>query len=190
MLELKGWGAKSVDFLFAQLEARRAVPFDRFLVALSIPDVGPQTARQLSQHFAKLDDLRAADEEELTSIDGLGPEVVESLRGWFGSERNAAMLERLFAGGVVVQEGVPVATDGAFSGKTVVFTGSLEGMTRAEAKERIRSMGGRVVSSVSQKVDYVVAGEAAGSKRTKAEKLGLDIIDEQAFLEILDSGDL
>ncbi len=185
LLELKGWGEKSVERLFAQLEERREVAFERFLVALSIPDVGPQTARLIGQNYATLSELQQASEEDLCSMDGMGPEVALSLLSWLGSARNVQMLERLEAGGVRIIAAAPAPTEGAFAGKTVVFTGSLEQMTRAEAKQAIENHGGRVASSVSAKTDFLIVGGKPGSKARKAEELGVSVMLEPEFLEIL-----
>ncbi len=185
LAELERWGQKSIDNLMGQIVERRRVPFDRFLAALAIPDVGPATARLLATHFPSLDELRVADEEELERIDGIGPELARDVRAWFGQEQSIALLERLFAGGVEVvhTEGGGEAS-GSFAGKSVVFTGTLERMTRAEAKRLVERLGGRVASAVSSKIDFLVAGEKAGSKRKKAEELGVTVLDEQQFLEL------
>ncbi len=182
---LRGWGKKSVDYLFEQLEARRPIALERFLVSLSIPDVGPQTARLLSQNLQTLEAVKTASEEELLHINGLGPEVVAGLKTWFADERNVALLARLAAGGVEVQAGKPVDSDGVFSDKTVVLTGTLESMTRAEAKQQVENHGGRVASSVSAKTDYLIVGGKPGSKARKAEELGVSVMLEPEFLERL-----
>jgi DNA ligase (NAD+) len=187
LIELKGWGEKSVEKLFTQLEERRRLPFARFLAGLSIPQVGPQTARLLAGNFANLDELRGADEESLCAIDQLGPDVVEGLLNWFKTERNQALLERLRTGGVTPIASEPTASEGAFGGKTVVFTGSLEGMTRAEAKQAIETQGGRVASSVSARTDFLIVGGKPGSKARKAKDLGVCVMLEPEFLDRLGS---
>jgi DNA ligase (NAD+) len=184
LLELERWGAKSVDNLLAQIEERRHVPFDRFLVALAIPDVGPATARLLAGHFASLEDLIAADEEALTHLDGIGPEVAASIQEWFAAEAHAAMMARMFEGGVSLAYPERGGSGGALSDQTVVLTGTLTRMTRAEAKRLVEDLGGRVTSSVSAKTDLVVAGEKAGSKLKKAKELGVRVLAEEEFLAL------
>ncbi|MDF1798429.1 MAG: NAD-dependent DNA ligase LigA [Planctomycetota bacterium] len=306
LVELERWGQKSVDNLFAQIEERRRVPFDRFLVALGIPEVGPATAKLLAQRFATYEALlevvlqdadkpllaeategelgdgatgpavgsgaagdaadaevagagvgqadlfadrfdgpeaesgvgeprlpgaadeldaapaakqpgggaadadaaasepRAADEAperkpakkprkkkpephpavaSLIELDGIGVEMATEIIGFFRRPEMRAMVERMFAGGVEPQA-LAAPTAGSFSGKTVVLTGSLEQLTRAEAKRRIESLGGRVASSISKRTDLLVAGAKAGSKLKKAEELGVETIDEARFLEL------
>lgn len=185
LLELERWGERSVDNLFAQLEDRRRVPFDRFLVGLSIPEVGPATGRLLALNHADLDALRAASEEDLQHLDGIGPEVARAITEWFADERNQALLDRLLAGGVAPEPLAAVTGDSPFSGKTVVFTGTLEGMTRAEAKHSVESAGGKVASSVSGRTDFLVVGGKPGSKAKKAEELGVTVLLEPEFLESL-----
>ncbi len=184
LIELERWGEKSVENLLAELEERRRVPFDRFLVALAIPEVGTATGRLLARGFADLDALRAASEEELCDLEGIGPEMAKSIAGWFADERNQAFLARLFEGGVTIELPDPEDADagGAFAGKTLVLTGTLESLSRAEAKRLVEDHGGRVVSSVSKKTDFVVVGDKPGSKKKKAEELDVALLDEEAFL--------
>lgn len=185
LLELERWGEKSVDNLFAQIEERRAVAFDRFLVGLCIPDVGTATGRLLAQRFDSLDDLRAASAEDLIEIDGIGEEVADKITRWFAREENRLLVARLLEGGVTIAYGGAAATGGVFAGKTVVFTGTLEGMGRAEAKHSVERQGGKVASSVSKKTDYLIVGGKPGSKAKKAEEIGVTVLLEEAFLERL-----
>lgn len=185
LLALERWGEKSVDNLFAQLEDRRRVPFDRFLVGLSIPEVGPATARLLALNHHDLDGLRATSEEDLQHLDGIGPEVARAITEWFADERNQALLDRLVDGGVRPEPLAAVSGDSPFSGKTVVFTGTLEAMTRAEAKHSVESAGGKVASSVSGRTDFLVVGGKPGSKARKAEELGVTVLLEPEFLDSL-----
>ena len=182
LLALERWGEKSVDNLFAQLEERRKIAFERFLVGLCIPEVGGATARLFAQRFDDLDALRSAPLEELEEIDGVGPEVAAQVIGWFATAENQALVARLFEGGVsLVYSKAP--TGGVFAGKTIVFTGTLEGMTRAEAKHAVEDRGGHVASSVSAKTDFLVVGGKPGSKAKKAEEKGVSVLLEAAFLE-------
>jgi DNA ligase (NAD+) len=183
LLGLERWGAKSADNLLQQLRERRRIPFARFLVALAIPDIGPATAALLARHFESLESLRAASLEELQHIDGVGPEVAARLQRWFGSSAGGALLERLFASGVEIDYRRAGGGSGFFGGKTVVFTGTLEGMGRAEAKQAVEEQGGKVGSSVSAKTDFLVVGGKPGSKARKAEELGVKVLLEPEFLE-------
>ncbi|MFT4709452.1 MAG: DNA ligase (NAD+) [Planctomycetota bacterium] len=182
VLGLDRWGEKSTDNLFRQLEERRKVTAARFLVALGIPDVGPSTAKILAARFDNFDDLMATTEDTLIELDGIGPEVAKEIITFFADEPNQAMVARFFAGGVELTFPSPDATEGVFSGKTVVLTGTLETMKRAEAKSIVESNGGRIGSSISKRTDYLVAGAKAGSKLKKAESLGVQILDEPAFI--------
>jgi len=211
VLELERWGEKKRDNLFAQLDQRRRIPFDRFLVGLGIPEVGPATAKLLAKRFADWSELDAAlaggegrsaaeliaaaeDEdgeaadpavETLMELDGIGPEMARELVRFVRREDMRAMVARLFEGGVEIQP-VAQAEGGVFAGRTVVLTGTLEALTRTEAKRRIEALGGNVTSSVSKRTDFLIAGEKAGSKRKKAEELGVEILDEARLLELLD----
>ena len=184
LLELERWGEKTVVNLFSQIEERRRVPFDRFLCSLSIPEVGPATARLLALHFKGLDDLAQASEEDLRAIGGIGPEMAGAVRDWFAAPESRAMLQRLAAGGVEV---LPLASagvvQGPLSGKTLVFTGTLESIGRAEAKRLAEAAGAKVSSSVSAKTDFLVAGADAGSKAKKAAELGVEVLSEAQFME-------
>jgi DNA ligase (NAD+) len=184
LLELERWGDKSVANLFAQIEERRRVPFERFLTALSIPEVGPSTARLLAQHYSSLDGLRAASAEELQHIGGIGPEMAASIRSWFEVPENDALIRRLFEGGVALVFPAPSETSGPLAGKTVVFTGTLATLTRAEAKRLVEGAGGKVGSSISSRTDYLVAGADAGSKAKKAAALGTRVLSEEEFLAL------
>lgn len=189
LVELERWGEKKVDNLLAEIEAARHVPFERFLTALSIPDVASATARALARSFASLEELRDASLDELQHVDGIGPEVAGNLRTWFDAPESRHLLARLFEGGVVVEyPDLSALEGGPFSGKTLVFTGTLERMTRAEAKALVESLGGKVASALSAKTDFLVTGEGGGGKRKKAEALGVEAIDEARFLELAGRG--
>ena len=183
LVELERWGEKSIDNLFAELAARRRIPFARFLVALSIPEIGPATGALLAKHFATLEELAAASLEELQHVDGIGPEVASRVFDWFRTEHGRALVERLFANGVEIEYRRATSGGGFFEGKTVVFTGTLEKMGRAEAKQIVEEQGGKVASSVSAKTDFLVVGGSPGSKAKKAEELGVKVLLEPEFLE-------
>jgi DNA ligase (NAD+) len=184
LIELERWGEKSVDNLMREIEQRRHVPFERFLTGLSIPEVGAATARLLARHFASLEALEKASQEELEELDGIGPEVAARVLRWFASPLGRGLLQRLFAGGVEIVY-VRQGSSGVFAGKTVVFTGTLERMTRNEAKRAVESQGGRVASSVSSKTDYLIQGGKPGSKAREAASLGIRVVAEAEFLELL-----
>ncbi|TDJ79529.1 MAG: NAD-dependent DNA ligase LigA, partial [Planctomycetota bacterium] len=171
LVELERWGQKTVQNLMEELEQRRHVPFARFLVGLAIPDVGSATARLLAQHYDSLASLTAASREELENLDGIGPEVGARIVEWFAGKESRALLDRLFAGGVEIEH-QKLTAGGAFQGQTVVFTGTLASMTRAEAKQVVEDQGGRVASSVSSKTDFLVQGGKPGSKAKKAREVG------------------
>lgn len=184
LLKLERWGEKSVDNLFAELEERRKLPFERFLVALAIDDIGPATAKLLARSFGDLETLRETQAEALEALDGIGPEVARKVVDFFGEPRNVELIERFLAGGVEPQASAAPAAGGDFEGKAFVVTGTLESLSRAEAKQQVEALGGRVVSSVSSKTDFLVAGEKPGSKLKKAEELGVRVLDEKTFLAL------
>ncbi len=191
LLELERWGEKSVDNLMRDLEERRRVPFGRYLVALAIPEVGTATAKLLARHFSTREELAAATAEELEELEGIGPEMARAITEWLASPECAALIERLAEGGVeiVYPDLDASAASGELSGKTLVFTGSLEQLSRAEAKRLAEDAGARVASSISGKTDYVVCGDKPGSKRKKAEALGVTILDEAGFLRLAERAD-
>lgn len=172
-------GEKSISNILDSIERSRTIPFSRFLIALSIDNVGEETARLLSKRFGSLSALRKASAEDLKKIDGIGDVVAESIKNWFADRANTALLERLVAHVTIVPDAE--GGEGFFAGKTVVFTGSLERYSRDEASEIVRSQGGSVSSSVSQKTDYVVIGKDPGSKEAKARELGVSILTEEEF---------
>ena len=182
---LDRWGEKSASNLMAQLAERRAAPFARFLAALSIPGLGEATGKLLARSFATLEELREADEEALQVVDGIGPKDAAKIVGWFARPESQALLERLFAGGVTLVYPERSAGGGAFEGSSVVFTGTLTGTTRAEAKKLVEDAGGRVASSVSARTDFLVQGGKPGSKAKKAEEAGVTVLLEDAFRERL-----
>ena len=191
-----GFGATSVRNLFAAIANRRNVPLNRLLYGLGIRHVGETNARRLARHFGTIEALRAAaragveagseGRADLCAIDGLGDVVAEALADFFAEPHNEAELDRLLAA-VTVEPMEAVAATSPVSGQTIVFTGTLEKMTRDEAKARAESLGAKVSGSVSKKTDLVVAGPGAGSKRTKAEELGVKVISEDEWLDLANS---
>jgi DNA ligase (NAD+) len=185
LIEIERWGEKTVANLLDQIARARKMPFERFLAALGIPEVGSATARALAQHFESIDALRNASLDELQHVEGVGPKVAANVRQWLDRDENLRVLQRFFDGGLeVVHERAPVVTEGPFAGKTIVFTGKLARMSRDEAKKVVQGLGGRFADSLSAKTDLLVLGEGGGSKRAKAEKLGVRAIDEDEFLKL------
>jgi len=178
---------KSATNLLTQIEASKSRDVANLIYALGIRHVGERTAGILAHELGSLEKLSEASVEELDAIPEIGLTVAESVRDWFDDEGNRALCDRLRAAGVKTEaerRGTG-ETDERFAGKQFVLTGTLSGFTRDEARALIEARGGRVNSSVSKKTDYVVAGEAAGSKLDKAESLGVTVIDEDAFKEML-----
>ncbi len=182
---LEGYAAKSAENLVRGIEEASRVELDRFLFALGIPEVGVTVARELALHFRSFEAIRKASEEELQQVEGVGPRMAEQITAFFAEERNREVLDRLLDGRVELIE--PEEDDGPkpLEGLTLVFTGSLERFSRSEAKELAQSLGAKVTGSVSKKTDYVVAGDDPGSKRDKAETLGVTILDEDGFVELM-----
>jgi DNA ligase (NAD+) len=185
--EWDGFGETSARNLFAAIAGRRRIALNRFLFALGIRHVGETNARRLARHFGDFESLRAAAAgkdaaEGLSGIEGIGPTVVESLVDFFAEPHNEAALDKLTA--QVTIEPMPAqAAHHALAGKTIVFTGSLERMTRDEAKALAERLGAKVSGSISAKTDIVVAGPGAGSKLAKARELDIETIDEDAWLK-------
>ncbi len=195
----EGWGEKSVDNLLAAIEDRRAIELARFIYSLGIRQVGQATARLLASRYGSLDQWRlamtaAGDESseayaDLVDIDGIGPSMADDLRGFFQEEHNLEVLKALEAELEIQDFESAAITDSAISGKTLVFTGNLEAMSRSEAKARAEALGAKVAGSVSKKTDLVIAGPGAGSKRKKAEELKVKVISEEEWMQILDGDD-
>jgi DNA ligase (NAD+) len=182
--ELERMGEKSATSLVEQLEASKRRPLARLLNALGIPNVGESTGRDLARHFGTLARLRAATVEQLLEVPEVGDVTAQSVRAYFDDAGNAKMLDALAAAGVDPPPEDAPKTDGAFAGKTVVFTGNLESMTRDAAEEIVRRLGGKASGSVSKKTSLVVAGPGAGSKADKARELKVPIVDEAEFRKI------
>jgi DNA ligase (NAD+) len=197
LAEREGFGKTSAGNLFAAIAERRNVPLNRFIYALGIRHVGEATAKELARHFGSAEALQniAADAQdregeafaELTSIEGIGEVVAEAVADFFGEPHNREIVEDLLRQ-VTVTPVEARASSSAVSGKTVVFTGSLEKITRDEAKAMAERLGAKVSGSVSKKTDLVVAGASAGSKLAKARELGIEIVDEEAWLKLAEAG--
>ncbi|HZZ59650.1 MAG TPA: helix-hairpin-helix domain-containing protein, partial [Roseiarcus sp.] len=184
--EWEGFGETSVRNLSNAIDARRTIPLNRFLYALGIRHVGETNARRLARHFGDWEQFRAAARapnaaEELAGVGGIGPVVAEAIADFFAEERNEAALDALLKQ-VTVEPMPAVAAGHPLAGQTIVFTGSLERMTRDEAKAIAERLGAKVSGSISAKTNLVVAGAGAGSKLTKARDLGVETIDEEEWL--------
>lgn len=185
LISLEGWQDKKAQNLLKALEDSKDCKLDAFVYALGIPNVGKKTARDLSNVFGTFENIQNATREELLAINDIGEIVADGIVAYFNDPRIKSMLENMFACGVSVRENVKIATDNYFSGKGVVLTGKLERFTRDEAGKMIENVGGEVQSSVSKRTNVVVAGEAAGSKLEKAQKLGIPVLNEEQFLELI-----
>ncbi len=188
---LERFGEKSAENIIASIDAHRKVPLWRFIYALGINNVGEQTSEDLAEHFGSFEKLlaaatqsRSADDNEIDSIENIGPVVSKSLVDYFAHKENQKFIEKLFANGVTIINPEKKKA-GKLTGKTFVITGTLESMDRNQAKAKIKSLGGKVVESVSKNTNYVVVGDSPGSKFEKAQKLGVEILDEQAFLNLV-----
>jgi DNA ligase (NAD+) len=182
-------GEKSARNLVEALARARETTLPRLLVALGIPEVGATVAELLAARFGDLDPLRDASVEELEEIEGVGPVIAKKVVDFFADERHREELSRLRELGVRWPRTQPrrtAAREGPLAGKTFVLTGTLPTLSRSEASERIEAAGGKVTGSVSKKTDYVVAGEAAGSKLAKAQELGVAVLDEAGLRELLE----
>ncbi|MCO5333497.1 MAG: NAD-dependent DNA ligase LigA [Pyrinomonadaceae bacterium] len=178
---------KSGTNLIEQIDASKSRGLQRLLYGLDIRHVGERYAKILARHFRDIEKVAAATVEELDEIPEIGLAVAESVTAWFRDEANRTVIERLRAAGVVMTEdaGNNAELDERFAGKTFVLTGKLEKFTRDEASRLIEQRGGRVSSSVSKKTDFVLVGEDAGSKLAKAETLGITILNETEFKEMM-----
>lgn len=185
LVELEGFAETSARNLVAAIERASHTELPRLLYGLGIPEVGATVAQNLAAHFRTIEAVRRADVEELTEVEGVGPVMAERIREFFAEPRNAENLDRILAH-VTIAEVEVARPDGPLDGKTFVFTGGLDAMSRPDAKARVEGLGARVTGSVSKKTDYVVAGEDPGSKLDKAEKLGVTVLDEAGFLALLE----
>lgn len=185
LTQLEGFAELSANNLVNAIDAARSTELARFLHGLGIPEVGVAVARDLARAFGTMEALRAADEETLIQVDGVGPIMAGRINEFFAEPHNAANLDRLLSYMRELTAPERPAEGGALEGKTFVFTGGLDAMSRGDAKKRVEALGAKATGSVSKKTDYVVAGTDPGSKLDKAESLGLTVLDEKGFLELL-----
>ena len=189
----EGWGEKSAENLFKAIDERRAIALERLIFALGVRHAGESTARLMARHYGSWARFAAAMEEAadpdsearaaLAAIDGVGPALAESLTEFFAAPANRESLARLL-GELTIRDAEKINREGIFNGKTVVFTGTLERQTRAEAKARAEALGAKVSGSLSRATDLLIAGPGAGSKLKTAQELGVKVIDEEAWLAL------
>ncbi len=184
--ELEGFGEISARNLVEAIEASKAQPFERVLYGLGIPGVGYVNARNLARHLRSMTDLMSASEEQLTEVEGIGPIMARTIVETLAEDRTRELIERFREYGLKMEEeGSAAPTEGPLVGKTLVLTGTLPNLTREDATQRIEAAGGKVTGSVSKKTDYLVAGADPGSKLTKAQDIGTEILDEDGLLALL-----
>jgi len=181
---LPGQGKKSAENLRIAVENSKQNDLSKLLCALGIRQVGVKAAKVLASTFGSLDAIAGASLEEMTAVPDVGAITAGNIRAWFDSPQSKDLIERLREAGLNF-ESRAVVQDLRFMGKTIVLTGALTRFSREEATEKIESFGGKAASSVSKKTSFVVAGENAGSKLTKARELGIPVLSEQDFLELL-----
>ncbi len=180
---LDGFGDKKINNLLAAIEGAKHTTLDRFLFALGIDGIGKKTARDLAKKFKTLESLQSAGAEELSAVDGIGDVLAQNVHDYFANEQNRKFVSDLLARGIEFEQ--TAQKSGVFEGMKLVLTGSLPTYKRGQATALIEENGGEVASSVSKTVDIVLAGEDAGSKLEKAQKLGIKIIDEEEFKRML-----
>lgn len=186
LISLPRFAEKSVENLLNSVERARNVTLPRLIISLSIPQVGEETAYLLAENFGSIEKLQLAGISDLEKIEGVGPIVAESVVNWFKNKENQKLLGKLMRQvKIKSSQTKPLVSQSKLSGKTFVLTGTLSGMDRDEAKEKIRSLGGDVSSSVSKETDYVVAGENPGSKYEKALELGIQVLTEKEFEDLI-----
>jgi DNA ligase (NAD+) len=184
LIPLERMAEKSAQNVIEAIERSKHTTLPRLIYALGIRNVGETVAELLAEHVRTMDALLDADAEELSAIPGVGEVIANEVRRWASHAANRRLVKRLLDAGVTVAR-APRAVSDEFAGKTFVFTGTLTRFTREEAEAEVKKRGGKAASSVSQQTTYVVAGEKAGSKLEKAQKLGVDVIGEEDFLKMI-----
>jgi DNA ligase (NAD+) len=184
---LERFGEKSADAILNSIQNHRSVTLSRFLYSLGILHVGEQTSDDLAESFGTLKALMAADDEKISSIPNIGETIAKSISAWFQVPANKSYVQKLLDNGVSIKPALKKRGIGKFSGKTFVITGTLSSLSREQAKQLIKDLGGSASESVSKKTSFVVAGPEAGSKLAKAEALSVPVLDEQEFLRMAKS---
>lgn len=184
IISLERFAEKSAQNLIKAIQSRKEIALAKFIYALGIRNVGEETAQDLAEHFGDLEKLQETDLEKLQKIQDIGPVVAKSIHSWFQEKRNLEFLKK------IKKAGIRIIFDGKIknqplAGKTFVLTGELETMTRQQAKEKIRALGGEISESISRNTDFVIAGKEPGSKYEKAKNLGIKIINKKEFLELI-----
>jgi DNA ligase (NAD+) len=185
LINIDRLGQKSIDNLLNAIENSKKQPFAKILFALGIRYVGIGAAKKLASWFNSIDDLIAASEEEILGIHEIGDSISSSLRNFFSNKSNLEIIERLKSAGLNFKPEKRIIKPGALFDKTFVLTGTLSGFTREEAGDKITALGGKITSTVSSKTDYILVGDKPGSKIDKAKALGVKIINEKEFIEML-----
>ncbi|HAH52309.1 MAG TPA: DNA ligase, partial [Balneola sp.] len=185
IIPLERMAEKSAQNLINGIASSKNQPFEKVLYALGIRFVGKTVAKDLAEAFKNLDNLRSADEEALLAVDSIGPRIAESVIDFFSNEVNNKIVDRLKEAGLQFEAKEKELASRVLEGKKIVMTGTLPTLSRNEAKELIEKHGGKTALSVSKNTDFVLAGESAGSKLTKAQDLGVEILDEDAFLNLI-----
>ena len=185
LLGLEGIKAKSADNMLKAIEESKKRPLSRLLFALNIRYVGEKTAQLVAQHFGHIDKIRAASEDEIIHIPGIGPISGKSIYNWFQNTENRQLIEQLKQAGLNVEE-EQKSSDGPLAGQTFLLTGRLTSMTRPAAEEALVKLGGTIATGVSKNLSHLIVGEDAGSKLAKAEKAGVPTHDEQWLLALLE----
>jgi DNA ligase (NAD+) len=189
LLALDSMGEKLAGNILANIELTKERSLSRLLLALGIPFVGWEASELLANSFPTIDRLMEAAEDDLKAVPGIGPKTASSVVAYFAEEKNRETIEKLRQAGVNMEQEVAEATspeEQPLLDKTFVLTGTLASMSRSQAEARIRELGGTTTSSVSRRTTYVVAGESPGSKLARAQELGVDVLDEEHFLEMLE----
>ena len=189
LVQIERLGEKSIDNLLRAIESSKSQPFAKVLFAIGIRYVGAGAAQKITDHFSSIDDIIAASEDEISSIYEIGPSISKSIKQFFSDKKNIKLIEDLKNSGLTFISEKKEIFQSELTGKIFVLTGTLSSFSRDEAGARIIALGGKVTSSVSKNTDYIVAGEKAGSKLSKAESLGVKIIDENAFLKMLEENE-
>jgi DNA ligase (NAD+) len=183
LVPLERFAEKSAKNLVESVQSKKIISLPRFIYALGIRNVGEQTARALADNFGDFEKIKTAPLENLQTVMDIGPVVAESIYDWFANKKNLNLIDKFFAAGIEIES--YQKPKGKLAGTTFVITGTLESMSRQEAKDRIRELGGAAAESVSKNTDYVVAGANPGSKKAMAQKLGVKILDEEEFKKII-----
>ena len=186
LVQIERLGEKSIDNLLKSIEKSKSQPFAKVLYAIGIRYVGAGAAQKITDHFNSIDDIIAASEEEISGIYEIGPSISKSIKQFFSDKKNVKLIEELHKSGLTFVSEKKEIVQSALTGKTFVLTGTLSSLSRDDAGARIIALGGKVTSSVSKNTDFVIAGEKAGSKLSKAESLGVKVLDETTFLKMLE----